>query len=94
MVESNDTIAAVTLVQEPDEQCMSNNITEHVMTDTALSMQGSVNAGELSIISPSPNKGFFPSIISYFKFIEVIHSFTRMIKYLQSLGLLITAMLS
>ncbi|KAK2446092.1 cyclin a2-1 [Trifolium repens] len=56
MVESNDTIAAVTLVQEPDEQCMSNNITEHVMTDTALSMQGSVNAGELSIISPSPNK--------------------------------------
>jgi hypothetical protein len=70
MVESNDTIAAVTLVHEPDEQCMSNNITEHVMTDTALSMQGSVNAAELSIISPSPNKGF-PSIISYFKLTEV-----------------------
>ncbi|CAJ2643455.1 unnamed protein product [Trifolium pratense] len=44
MVESNDTVAAVTLVQEPDEHCMSNNITEHVMTDTSLSMEGSVNA--------------------------------------------------
>ncbi|GAU41974.1 hypothetical protein TSUD_306800 [Trifolium subterraneum] len=55
MVESNDTITAVTLVQEPAEHCMSNNITEHVTTDTAVSMQGSVNAGELSI-SPSPNK--------------------------------------
>ncbi|KAL5074279.1 hypothetical protein RYX36_013263 [Vicia faba] len=55
MVESNDTIAAVTLSEEPTGDCMSNNIREHVMTDTALSMQESVNSGELQT-SSSPNK--------------------------------------
>lgn len=58
MVESNDTIAAVTLVDEPTEHCMSNNISEHVMTETALSMQECVNSGELAT-SPSQNKGLF-----------------------------------
>lgn len=55
MVESKDTIAAVTLVDEPTEHCMSNNISDHVMTDTTLSMQECVNSGELAT-SPSPNK--------------------------------------
>ncbi|CAK8568692.1 unnamed protein product [Lathyrus sativus] len=54
MVESNDTIAAVTLDEEPTGHCMSNNIREHVMTDTAFSMQESVNSGELET-SSSPN---------------------------------------
>lgn len=57
MVGSNDTIAAVTLDEEPTGHCMSDNIREHVMTDTALSMQESVNSGELQT-SSSPNTGF------------------------------------
>ncbi|KAI5397113.1 hypothetical protein KIW84_063079 [Lathyrus oleraceus] len=54
MVESNDTIAAVTLDEEPIRHCMSNNIREYIMTDTALSMQEYVNSGELQT-SSSPN---------------------------------------
>ncbi|KAJ1411007.1 Cyclin-like [Sesbania bispinosa] len=54
MVESNDTIAAATLVdKEPKEHCMSNSIREHVIEDTAHSTQESVQSDELLI---SPNK--------------------------------------
>lgn len=65
MVESNDTIAAPTLdVKEPTGHYMSNNIADNVMTNTMLSVQGSMNTNELL---SSQNEGFFSSsIISYY----------------------------